>query len=84
MNIIYNTQKEITSKISNILLKVYPNIRKTQLNIIPAITFGMILAESSSATDISKELKDDFSLIQYDSVVTKIRRFFSNKLFKPY
>ena len=84
MNIIYNTQKEITSKISNILLKVYPNIRKTQLNIIPAIVFGMILAESSSAPDISKELKDDFSLIQYDSVVKRIRRFFSNKLFKPY
>ena len=84
MNIIYNTQKEITSKISNILLKVYPNIRKTQENIIPAIAFGMILAESSSATDIAKELKDEFSIIQYDSVVKRIRRFFNNKLFKPY
>lgn len=84
MNIIYNTQKEITSKINKILLKVYPNIRKTQVNIIPAIVFGMILAESSSAPDISKELKDDFSLIQHDSVVKRIRRFFSNKLFKPY
>ena len=84
MNIIYNTQKEITSKIKETLLKVYPNIRKTQLNIIPFIVFGMILAESSSAPDISKELKDDFSLVQHDSVVKRIRRFFNNKLFKPY
>ena len=44
----------------------------------------MILAESSSAPDISKELKDEFSLIQHDSIVKRIRRFFNNKLFKPY
>ena len=84
MNIIYNTQKEITSKIKEILLKIFPDIRKTQLNIIPAIVFGMIIAESSAATNIAKNLKDEFSLVQYDSVVKRIRRFFNNKLFNPY
>ena len=44
----------------------------------------MILAESSVASDISKELKDHFSIIQHDSVIKRIRRFFKNKHFHPY
>ena len=36
------------------------------------------------ASDISKSLKDDFSLVQHDSVVKRIRRFFKYKLFNPY
>jgi len=64
--------------------KVFPKIRKTQLKIIPYIIIGMILAESSVASDISKELKDHFSIIQHDSVIKRIRRFFKNKHFHPY
>ena len=30
------------------------------------------------------ECKDEFSFIQTDSVIKRIRRFFSNELFKPY
>ena len=84
MNLIYNTQEEIASKIKNFLKDVIPDIRKTVLNILPYIIIGMFQSESVVASDISKELKDDFSLVQHDSVVKRIRRFFKNKLFDPY
>lgn len=84
MNKIYNTQEEIASKIVDFLKKAVDNIRKTQLNILPFIVIGMIISESTVASDIAKNLKDDFSLIQHESVIKRIKRFFSNKLFKPY
>ena len=81
---LYNTQSEITTNLSNFIKNVFPNIRKTHLNIIPSIIYGMIMAESSVSRDISNHLKDQFSLIQLDSVTKKIRRFFNNELFDPY
>ena len=84
MNLIYNTQEEIASKIKQKLLEIVPNIRKTVLNILPYILIGMLDSESVVASDISKSLKDQFSLVQHDSVVKRIRRFFKNKLFYPY
>lgn len=84
MNYLYNTQEKIASEISNFLKIINPDIRKTQLNIIPYILIGMINAESSVTGDIAKELKNNFSKIQYDSVTKRIRRFFNNKLFDPY
>ena len=84
MNKVYNTQEEIASKMKEILLKSNPYIRKTQLKIIPYISLGMILSESSVASDIAKHLKNDFSLVQFDSVIRRIKRFFKNKLFNPY
>ena len=84
MNKVYNTQEEIASKIKEFLLDVNPNIRKTQLKIIPFISLGMILSESAVASDIAKTLKDDFSLIQHESVIRRIKRLFKNKLFNPY
>lgn len=84
MNKIYNTQKEIASKIVEFLNKAVDNIRKTQLNILPFIVIGMILSESTVASDIAKNLKDEFSLVQHDSVIKRIKRFFSNKLFNSY
>ena len=84
MNLIYNTQEEIASKIKQKLLEIIPNIRKTVLNILPYIFIGMIDSESVVASDISNSLKDQFSLVQHDSVVKRIRRFFKNKLFDPY
>ena len=44
----------------------------------------MILSESCVPIDMAKVLKDEFSSIQIDSVIKRIRRFFSNKLFDPY
>lgn len=84
MNLIYNTQQDFATKIKQFLLKVDNNIRKTQLKIIPFISLGMILSESTVASDIAKNLKGDFSLIQHDSVIKRIKRFFTNKLFEPY
>jgi len=84
MNIIYNTQEEIATKIKQFLSFSIPNIRKTQLKIIPYIVIGMICSESTVSSDIAKNLKDDFSLVQLDSVIKRIKRFFSNKLFNPY
>ena len=81
---VYNTQSDIASSLQNFLLNVDPNIRKTQLNIIPFISLGMILSESSVASDIAKSLKDDFSLVQHESVIRRIKRLFKNKFFDPY
>ena len=84
MNRVYNNQFDFASEMKDFLLKCNPNIRKTQLKFIPFISFGMILSESSVASDIAKTLKDDFSLVQHDSVIRRIKRLFKNKLFDPY
>ena len=84
MSNLYNTQEEIASKIKAFLLNVFPNFRKTQLNIIPYIIIGMLLSHSIVSSNIAKSLKGKFSFIQFDSIVRRIRRFFSNKLFNPY
>lgn len=84
MNKVYNTQNDIASEIKDFLLKSNPNIRKTQLKIIPFISLGMILSQSSVASSIASFLKDDFSLVQHDSVTRRIKRLFKNKLFDPY
>ena len=84
MNKVYNSQNDIASEMKKFLLKSNPNIRKTQLKIIPFISLGMILSESSVACDIAKTLKDDFSFVQLDSVIRRIKRLFKNKLFDPY
>ena len=56
MKKLYNTQKEITSNISKFLKKSFPNIRKTQLNIIPPIVLGMINSNSSSSNLIASAI----------------------------
>ena len=84
MSKVYNSQNDIASEMKEFLLKSNHNIRKTQLKIIPFISLGMILSESSVASDIAKTLKDDFSLIQHESVIRRIKRLFKNKLFDPY
>ena len=83
MNKLYNTQTEITNKIREFLKISIPNLRKTQLNIIPEILFGMISSESVVSSDIAKSLKNEFSFVQLESIKKRIRRFFNNKLFDP-
>ena len=46
MNKVYNTQNDFARGIQEFLKIAMPNIRKTQLNIIPFIMLGTILAES--------------------------------------
>ena len=84
MNKLYNNQEEIASNIENIIKNIFPDIRKTVLNILPFILTGIILSESVVASDIAKHLKGNFSFVQFDSVIKRIRRFFKNRLFDPY
>ena len=84
MNKFYNNQNNFASDFKKFLTKSIPNIKKTQLNIIPYIILGMIISESCVPSDIAKVLKNEFSSIQFDSIIKRIRRFFSNKLFNPY
>ena len=71
----------MASGFEKFLKEVFPNIRKTQLKIIPYILHGMIISESLVPSDIAKVLKDDFSLVQIDSVINRIKRVFTNKHF---
>lgn len=85
MNIVYYNQDKITSDFSLLFTSVFPDMRKTQLNILPDIIFGMISSESSSVPDIAKSLKGSkFDNIKFDSISKRIRRFFSNYLFDSY
>ena len=84
MNKVYNTQEEIASEIEKFLKEIFTDIRKTQLNILPYIVLGIILSESVVASDIAKALKNQFTLVQLESVIKRIKRFFSNELFKPH
>ncbi len=42
---LYNVQSDITSGFSNFLKSSIPNLRKTQLNFLPSLMFGMIYSE---------------------------------------
>lgn len=81
MSKLYNTQEDFAINFNKFVLNIYPKVRKTQLNIIPYILFGMTKAESSVASDIARELEDKFDFVQHDSNVKRIRRFYNNKLF---
>ena len=83
MSKLYNTQSDITTSLRNFFQKVC-NLRKTQLNILPAIIFGIAISESCVTNDIVKVLKDEFNLVYPTSVERRIRRFFNNKLFDNY
>lgn len=52
MNKLYNTQEDIASGFSKFLHTIDPNIRKTQLNILPYILFGILSSESLVSLDI--------------------------------
>ena len=80
---LYNTQKNITIALCDFFKNV-GHLRKTQLNILPAIIFGMAISESCITNDIVKVLKDEFDLVYPTSTERRIRRFFNNNLFENY
>ena len=84
MNKVYNTQKDIARGFVEFFQKIMLSMRKTQLKIIPFILHGMIISESLVPLDIAKVLKDDFSLVQIESIIKRIKRLFTNKHFNPY
>lgn len=68
-------------KISSSLQKYFKNfviLSKPQLKNLSFIITGMISAESVVTSDISKKLKDDFSLIDLESIERRFRRFFAS------
>ena len=73
MNKVYNTQNDFARGIQEFLKITMPNIRKTQLKIIPFIMLGTILAESFVPLDIAKKLKGDFSLVQVDYLLKELK-----------
>ena len=99
MSKLYNTQADFASTFNEFLINYVPFLRKTQLNILPHIIWGIINSESSVAFDIAKHIKgsnfdniqfdskhikgSNFDNIQFDSKVKRIRRFFNNVLFEP-
>ena len=83
MDISYNTQEDFASNIKKFFINIGIT-RKTWLNIMPYIIFGMIIAESVITSDIAKKLKDKFSFIQHESVCRRINRFFKSKTFDIY
>lgn len=84
MNKVYNTQDDFTRSFKNFLLNCMPNIRKTQVKIIPSVIFSMINAESFVASDIANHYKDSVFFTQRDSKIRRIHRLFNNKYFEPY
>ena len=84
MNKLYNTQKTITSKIELFLQENIFCLHRPQEKMIPSIIFGMIMSESVVTQDIARVLKDDFSLVQLDSVSRRIRRLLNNNRFDGY
>lgn len=79
---LYNTQSQIANNIRVFLKENTTSLHKPQLNFLPEVLFGMILSESSVASDISKTLKENFTLIQQDSIIKRIHRLFNNSRYK--
>lgn len=85
MNILYNTQGEVTSKIRKHLTLLNENVNacyKPQLNFLPEVIYGMIMSESLVAHDVSLELKEEFSFVQLDSKIKRFHRLMRNKRFQ--
>ena len=74
---VYYNQEKIASNLRNFFKKVY-NLSKPHLKVISYIITGMISAESVVTSDISRKLKDDFSLVNIESIERRFRRFFNS------
>ena len=72
----YYTQEKIASSLRNFFQKF--SISKPHLKSLSYIITGMISAESVVTSDFSRKLKDDFSLIQLESIERRFRRFFKS------
>lgn len=79
---LYNTQSQIANKIRSFLSENTSSLHKPQLNFLPEVILGMILSESSVAFDISKVLKEEFTLIQHESIIKRIHRLFNNSRYE--
>ncbi len=76
---LYNSQSQITNNIRTFLKENTTSLHKHQLNFLPEVLF---VSESSVVSDISKTLKENFTLIQQDSIIKRIHRLFNNSRYK--
>lgn len=74
---IYYNQNKISSSFYN-FFKKFSFLSKPHLKLISFIITGMIVAESVVSADISRKLKDDFALVNLESIERRLRRFFSS------
>lgn len=77
----YYNQQKISSSLQNFFIKFF-SLSKPHLKIISFIITGMLCAESVVTSDISRKLKDHFSLVYLESIERRFRRFFSS--FSPF
>lgn len=73
----YYNQEKIASSLQKFFNKI-SSISKPHLKNLSFIITGMISAESVVTSDISRKLKDDFSLVHLESVERRFRRFFQS------
>lgn len=73
----YYNQQNISSSFQKFFSKNF-SLSKPQLKILSFIITAMISAESVVTSDISRKLKDDFSLVFLESIERRIRRFFNS------
>lgn len=71
----YYNQQKISSGLQNFFTKFF-SLSKPHLKLISFIITGIICAESVVTSDISRKLKDDFSLVNLGSIERRFRRFF--------
>lgn len=74
---VYYTQEKIASSLRNFFIKVF-SLSKPHLKSISYIITGMISAESVVTSDISRKLKDDFAIVNLESIERRFRRFFKS------
>ncbi len=82
MNIVYNTQKEITSGLREFFRKNTTVLHKPQLNFLPEVIFGMIQSESVVCQDNAFQLKDQQAFAQLESIQKRFSRMMKNPRFK--
>lgn len=75
----YNTQEEIITKIAKSLEKSLI-LRKRAIKILSGIIVGIILAKTTVASRIAKNLKEDFCEGTDESKIKKVKRFFNRKI----
>lgn len=74
---VYYNQEKIASSLQK-FFKNFSFLSKPHLKSISFIITGMISAESVVTSDISRKLKDNFSLINLESIERRFRRFFNS------
>lgn len=73
---VYYNQEKIASSFRNFFNKFF--LSKPHLKSISYILTGMLVSESVVTSDISRKLKDDFSLVNLESIERRFRRFFNS------